>query len=79
MNNFLTSFKSLIYLSFFLGIIILFFKYLFLPILIFIIILKIISKFKINRVIKSKVNKNKKYTGKKNRIDIIDAEFEDVE
>jgi len=77
MNNFLTSFKSIIDLSLFLGIIILFFRYLFLPILIFIIILKIVSKLKINRVIESKVNQHKKDTSKNSKI--IDAEFEDVE
>ena len=77
MNNFLTSFKSIIYLSFFLGIIILFFKYLFVPILIFIIILKIVSKFKINKITQPKQRNDKTGATKKNKI--IDAEFEDIE
>ena len=77
MNNFLTSFKSIVYISFFLGIIILFFRYLFIPILIFIIILKIFSKLKINRSSQSKENTVKNNTNNKNKI--IDAEFEDVQ
>ena len=77
MNNFLTSSKSIVYISFFLGIIILFFRYLFIPILIFIIILKIFSKLKINRSSQSKENTVKNNTNNKNKI--IDAEFEDVQ
>ena len=77
MNNFFTSFKSIIYISFFLGIIILFFRYLFVPILIFIFTIKILSKFKINKSNQSKERKDRKNDNNKNRI--IDGEFEDIE
>ena len=76
MNNFLTSFKSILSISFLLGMIILFFRYMFIPVIVFIIILKILSKFKFNKVNKSEVNKVRKKTTNKNKI--IDGEFEDI-
>ena len=56
--------------------IILFFRYMFIPVIVFIIILKFLSKFKINKATKYGVNKVRKKTTNKNKI--IDGEFEDV-
>tara|TARA_B110000196_G_C20927751_1_gene558463 strand:- start:528 stop:677 length:150 start_codon:yes stop_codon:yes gene_type:complete len=48
----------------------------FIPVIVFIIILKFLSKFKINKATKYGVNKVRKKTTNKNKI--IDGEFEDV-
>ena len=80
MNSLLRTFRSFFIFSFFLWISFSIIRGLYIhivPILIFIIILKVLSKFKINKKSASKERKVEKNNNEKSRI--IDAEFEDVE
>ena len=76
MYNFIKTIRFAAILSFVLGIIYLFAKFLLIPILIFVLVMKLFGYFKFNTV---KKNNNKESNNKHDDNNFIDAEYEDVD
>ena len=76
MYNLIKTFRLAIITIFVLSIIFLFAKYLFLPILIFVLAMKIFGRFKFKKTVSGNTSKKKQTTKDNN---VIDVEYEDVE
>ena len=77
MYGFVKTFRIALILSFILGIIYLFAKFLLIPILIFVLVMKLFGYFKFKKVTKKKSSHQSNNSNNENKI--IDAEYEDVD
>jgi hypothetical protein len=76
MYNLIKTFRLAIIIIFLLSVIFLFAKYLLLPILIFVIAMKVFGRFKFKKTASSNTSKKRQNTKDNN---VIDVEYEDVE